>query len=345
MSKKQLGQFYTTNYFHILSNMSIPPVVNHIIEPFVGNGDLLRFINSTDNNYVIETYDIDPKHENAVMRDTLIDPPDYTGKFVLTNPPYLARNKNVDKKLYDKYGCNDLYKCFLISLIENVCQGGIIIIPVNFISSIRKTDIELRMRFLDKYYIHTLNIFEERVFDDTSYAVCSLYFLQKNMTESGKEEPIKIHVYPSRKTMNIKLSLDNNYIIGGEIYNLPQNPAHIISRATRIAKENITNIMLKCIDDSVDNQLGFRMVKNADVERYIDSSPNLSARSYAILCINKKMSLDEQERLCGDMNGYLGTHRYKYNSLFLTNYRENNRKRISFDLAFSICNFVLNTGQ
>ena len=44
MSKQRLGQFYTTNYDYILSNMKIPENTKHIIEPFVGNGDLLNFI-------------------------------------------------------------------------------------------------------------------------------------------------------------------------------------------------------------------------------------------------------------------------------------------------------------
>ena len=38
-------------------------------------------------------------------------------------------------------------------------------------------------------------------------------------------------------------------------------------------------------------------------------------------------------------------NRKKYNSLFLTNYRESNdiaRKRISFNLAISIMNYLLN---
>jgi hypothetical protein len=337
-SKQQLGQFYTTNYEYILSNMSIPPDITHIIEPFVGTGDLLKFIDSAKTNYIIETYDIDPKYENAVKRDTLNDPPDYTGRFVLTNPPYLARNKSKNKELYDKHGCNDLYKCFIMSLIESVCLGGIVIIPLNFVSSIRKADVELRMRFLEKYAIRTINIFEERVFDDTAYAVCSIQFSQKT---EPKNEPIKIHIYPSRKTMNVELTPENNYTIGGEIYNLPYNDAYKVSRATRLAKENITNILLKCIDDNIDSQLGFKLADNDEVEKYVDNTPNLSARSYAVLCINKNMSLDEQARLVENINGYITRQRDAYNSLFLSNYRESSRKRISFDLAFNICNYMI----
>ena len=43
-NKKKLGQFFTTNYKHILSNINIPDDAKHIIEPFAGNGDLLNFM-------------------------------------------------------------------------------------------------------------------------------------------------------------------------------------------------------------------------------------------------------------------------------------------------------------
>lgn len=340
--KQELGQFFTTNYEYILSNMYIPDFVNTIIEPFVGNGDLLNFIDDKD-KFIIECYDIDPHYNNAHKRDTLRNPPNYQNKFVLTNPPYLARNKSENKELYDKYKCNDLYKCFMISLINNPCQGGILILPVNFISSIRKADVKLRKKFLSVYAIQLINIFEEQVFDDTGYSVCSLYFLNKNYKY---DDDIKIYIYPSQKEMRIQLHEENDYTIGGEIYSLPQNNTYKIQRATKNNQTNITNILLKCIDDSIDNKLGFKIVSNEDV--FVDETPNLSARSYASLVINKKLSILQQKKLVNDMNNYIEIQRYKYNSLFLTNYRESNsiaRKRISFDLAFRICNYILSCNK
>lgn len=340
MSKKQLGQFYTTNYEYILSNMKIPNNVKTIIEPFVGNGDLLKFIKKT--NYKLEIYDIDPKITDTIKRDTLTNPPDYTDKFILTNPPYLARNKNKKKDLYEKYKCNDLYKCFIVSILTNVCQGGIIIIPLNFLSSIRKADIELRKKFLEKYSIKIINIFEEKVFDDTAYAVCSIYFVIKHNNDANNN--IKTYIYPSKKEMNISLTCENNYTIGGEIYNLHQDSKYKVQRATKETKENITNILLKCIDDNINSQLGFKIV--SDEERFIDNTEKLSARSYATLVINKSLTLKQQEDLVVKMNKYIKEKREQYNSLFLTNYRESNtiaRKRISFDLAFKICNYTLSS--
>ena len=338
MSKSELGQFYTTNYEYILKNMEIPEGVESIVEPFVGNGDLLNFIGDMK-NYNIEKYDIDPKCSDTIKRDTLENPPDYTDKFILTNPPYLARNKSKNKAIYDKYKCNDLYKCFIISIINSVCSGGIIIIPVNFISSIRVSDIALRKKFLEKYSIRILNIFEEQVFDDTSYAVCSIYFTKKINLDS-----FNVYIYPSEKKFNVCLNEENNYSIGGEIYNIPINPSFIVERATKGNKKNITNILLKCIDDNIDNQLGFKLV--SDDDRFVDETPNLTERSYASLVINKKISIQNQACLVSKMNDFLREKRQKYNSLFLTNYRESNsiaRKRISFKLAFRICNYILSS--
>jgi hypothetical protein len=286
--KSQLGQFYTTNYEYILKDMYIPETAKHIIEPFAGNGDLLKFI-KTPNEYTIECYDIDPKHNWIVLRDTLYDPPDYNNKFILTNPPYLARNKNTEKELYDKYDCNDLYKCFLVNVIQSECNGGIIIIPLNFVSSIRKKDVELRKRFFDKYNIEIVNIFEESVFDDTSCSVCSIQF-QKRIASVEYPE-IQCTVYPTNQKLDcIVFNAANNYTIGGEIYNLPKNPAYKIERATKKTNnENCTNIVLKTIDDSITNKLQLKMVHKKE-DRVIDDTANLSVRSYASLVITPVLS-------------------------------------------------------
>ena len=93
MNKKNLGQFYTTNYKYILDKLYIPVNVKNIIEPFSGKGDLIKFINkSSDKKYNIEEYDIDPHTDESIQRDTLLDPPNYENKFIITNPPYLERN-------------------------------------------------------------------------------------------------------------------------------------------------------------------------------------------------------------------------------------------------------------
>ena len=337
--KQELGQFFTTNQNYILSNMTIPSGVLNIVEPFAGEGHLLEFIENKD-NYNIECYDIESKKDYIVQRDTINFPPSYTNKFIITNPPYLARNKSVDKKVFDTYDVNDLYKCFIKNLISNHCLGGIVIVPLNFWSSIRKNDILLRKLFLEQYKIIKLNIFEEKVFNDTSYTVCSFQFEKKQ-----EISVVNITVYPTKSTITAVLNDGNNYLIGGDIYHLPRKGLIKITRLTtkNIASKN-TNILVKCIDDSLTNKIGLSIVPEQDV--YIDSTPNQTARTYATLIIEPQIGIEGQTILVDKFNTFLEEYRTKYNSLFLSNYRESKdlaRKRISFELVYRIVEHILDT--
>jgi hypothetical protein len=347
MTKQLLGQFYTTNYTRILQNMYIPDNISNIIEPFAGAGDLLKFINDTDiDKYNIECYDIEPKKDFIVKRDTLLNPPNFDNAFVITNPPYLARNKCDDKAIFTKYKTNDLYKCFLQILIGSRCLGGIIILPLNFLCSIRKADIELRKNFVKRYDILICNIFEEQVFDDTSYTICCIQFRAKSdssdssdndssdssdndssdssdndSSDSSDKDSSIGYIYPSNKRISFVLNADNNYTIGGKIYNLEKNAKYKIDRATKVIKntEDITSILVKCIDDSINSKISLAIVDDATREKYIDRSPNLTARSYAVLVIEPRITLEEQIDLVNKFKTYLNEYRDKYNSLFLTN--------------------------
>lgn len=343
MKKKQqrLGQFYTTNYKYILQGLTISDKEQKIIEPFVGKGDLLKMDCIKDKN--VEYYDIDPKYKDTIQRNTLLNPPSYKNKFVITNPPYLARNKSNDKTLFDKYNINDLYKCFIKQIIIDPPNGGIIIIPLNFWCSIRKCDLELRREFLNVFVVDRLNIFEEKVFNDTTYTVCSFQFHKCSEKINKKINAI---IYPLKTKITFKLNENNNYIIGGEIYALPQKNDVVVDRLTHKNKDEnkkyITNLLLKCIDDSENSKISLTLVK--DEEIYIDNTKNCSARSYASLIIKPALSLEKQKKLAEHFNIYMTFKRKYYHSLFLTNYRESKtiaRKRISFGLAYTIINNLI----
>ena len=269
-NKQILGQFYTTNQEYILQNIKIPDNIKNIIEPFTGNGDLVIFIEKEQekNNvkYIIECYDIEPKKDYIIKKDTIKNPPDYTNKYLITNPPYLARNKSKDKSLFDKYDVNDLYKCVIKDILTNICLGGILIIPLNFWSSIRIADIELRKLFLEKYNVILLNIFEEQVFDDTTYTICSFQFeLKQNNNNSNI---LNIIIYPSKTIIKTELNNNNNFMIGGDIYNLKLKNIYKITRLTNKNKEKSnTNILVKCIDDNINNQIGLSFVEDKDIYR------------------------------------------------------------------------------
>lgn len=342
-NKKKLGQFFTTNHEYILQNMKISPIIKNIIEPFCGDGDLVSFITSQHSKAKMECYDIDPKKDFITKRDTIKNPPNYNGKYVITNPPYLARNKSDTKELFEQYECNDLYKCFIKELCSNHCIGGIIIVPLNFWCSIRKNDIDLRRLFLQEYTVSLINIFEEKVFDDTSYTVCSFQFERREEEkEEEDDEYININIYPSDKKIKTVLKETNNYMIGGDIYHLETKDYKITRLTSKNIDEKNTNILVKCIDDSEEKKICLSYVSEKDI--YIDNTPKLSSRTYATLVIDPPINEEKQKWLVKSFNEFLNNYRHKYHSLFLANYRESKdiaRKRISFDLVYQICSYLL----
>lgn len=340
--KHKLGQYFTSNYEYILQNFRIPNEIQTIIEPFTGNGDLLNFI-SDKTKYTIECYDIEPRNTHTVQRDTILVPPCYLNKFVLSNPPYIARNKSDEKTLFDKYDVNDLYKCFIKEILMNCALGGIIIIPLNFWCSIRKKDAKLRKDFLEVYSVIHMNIFEEQVFQDTTATVCSFQFELKPKKEMNSNNNIPIAIFPTQKKMTISLNPENNYTIGGDLYQLETSGCYTITRLTsKNQNKKNTNILAKCIDDNKNNKIKLSIVNDADI--YIDNTPNNSSRTYATLIIEPEIDLEKQITLVKQWNEFIETNRDKYHSLFLTNFRESSdigRKRISFELVYRIAEYIL----
>jgi len=339
MNKQLYGQFYTTNYDLICKNLYLPIKLHHtIVEPFCGNCDLLNFYLFNKTNNII-LYDIQPpkNNNNVIILDTLLNPPNYKNKWIITNPPYLSRNKNNNKIYYNKYNTDDLYKCFIVNLLTNKCKGGILIIPLNFFCSIRQNDILLRKKFLHIYKILLLNIFEIKVFDDTSYTICSFSFIKIRKNNFNKF--IKTNIYKKNNEiikLNFTLNKNNNYTFGGQIYNLNIYNNY---KVYRIINTNdlikCSNILVKCIDDL--ELINFKIVDTNKL--YIDTTTNKTARSYCSLIIEPFLDLNTQKQLVILCNDFLNFYRNKYNSLFLTNFREYNRKRISFDLIYSIVKY------
>lgn len=329
-NKKRYGQYYTTEWSIILDRMDPPD--GYKIEPFIGNGDLLKFCDFD------EMYDIDPKIE-CEKRDTLLDPPDYANKYVITNPPYLARNKSKDKTIFDKYNVNDLYKCFIKSIINVGLLGGIIIIPVSFLSSIRNMEIELRRQFILEFNIRRVNLFEYQVFSDTTTPICAIQFESRELNENNNIYHLPIHIYKENRNtpeyMNVKLDEENNYTIGGKIYNLT-GPYNIKRLCEGDTANN--NLLINCIDSS-NNFISMKLVGDEDI--YYDCTKNRSARTYVSFSIEPQISITLQRLTVKVFNNLLNKLRNKYHSMFLNSYRETSRKRISFTLAKNLLNYSI----
>ena len=102
IDKKQNGQFFTKNSDYILSSFSSFIENKEIIDPFAGDGDLIKWAIKNHAKKIIG-FDIDKRYidnKKVFLNDSIINPGKYI--FLLTNPPYLHKNK-ANEKTKEKY--------------------------------------------------------------------------------------------------------------------------------------------------------------------------------------------------------------------------------------------------
>jgi hypothetical protein len=365
--KRSLGQFFTTNSDYILQGFSGFVKNKEVTDPFAGNLDLINWAKNNkckkyigfdcDNNY------IDGK--NVFFNDSINFPKDY--KFVCTNPPYLHKNKaakEVKEKLFSGKNSQfeDLYQVSMSSILN--CEEGIIIVPLNFLCA--ENSKKIRELFFTKFKIIKLNIFSEQVFDDTTYNVISFYFVKKQ--KFSDKNIIDTTIYPENKKIKLTLEKKSGWQFGGDFINKIKNVKNDLGvfRLTEdylqsgeyeieIALQNIKDKrILKISDDikklleknilflrAIDSKNG-KKIQLEDIRKYKITGlvGKNTSRNMAHLIFRKNVSINEQIELMKKFNNELSANREKYLSFFLTNFRDNNRKRISFDLAYKFLNLI-----
>ena len=365
--KKQFGQFFTTNSDYILQDFEKFIKGKNIIDPFAGNQDLIKWAEKNDRKK-IKGFDYDKKYcddKKVFYNDSLNNVKKY--KFVLTNPPYLHKNK-ASKKIKNKFfsGINsyfeDLYQISIFSILD--CEEGILIVPLNFLSA--ENSKKIRGLFFEKFKIIKLNIFSEQVFKDTTYNVVSFYFKKKKY--KIEKNVITATILPEKKQVSFVIEKKYNWQFGGSFLNKIKTTKNNLGvfRLTEdflqsgeynieMALQNIKNKKIFCVNQSIKEKLN----KNILFLRAIDSKNGKkiqledirkyniaglvgknTSRNMAYLIFKNEITIQKQEILMREFNEELNKNRQKYSSFFLTNFRDNNRKRISFDFTYKFLNYL-----
>jgi hypothetical protein len=157
-------------------------------------------------------YDIDPD-KNQIVADTLTDPLEYSNVWVIANPPYLAANKSKNKSLFNQYDTDDLYKIAIRTICDDRsgCMGGILIVPLNFLSSDHSS---VKNYFFERYRIIQCKIFEEQVFEDTDYTICAFYFIRAQ----ADPQIIPVNFFPHKHPMAFEISKKDDWLFGRSFY-------------------------------------------------------------------------------------------------------------------------------
>ena len=336
--KRELGQFHTRNADYILQSLiSVIPENAVVVDPFAGEKDLLNYVGKNLEKITALAYDMEPMDDSVERRDSLENPIDYNGKWVVTNPPYLAKNRAVNKRHFLKYGADDLYKCSLRMLAghdgNSVCEGGFLIVPLNFFCD---RDDATRKLFLSKYRICSLNIFEEQVFEDTSYTVCAFSFKR----EDNETQNIEACFFPSKERQEFSVSAEHGYRIGHDFRRMIEidEPAIKVGRLVK-DKEipegwHITNLFFRAIDTGrMNGRIGLQL-------RYEPLYAKESDKTFVTIICSKKLSREQEESIVVRFNRCLERNRKAFHSLFLTNFRNATkdyaRKRLDFKTAYKL---------
>ena len=319
---------YTTRSEEICSNLLkyIPEGVK-LIEPFVGEGDLKNLFPL----HSWELYDIDKNIDNAIHQDTLANPPSYKDKWVITNPPYLAKNKALDKNLFDRYKLDDLYKIAIKTILDS--EGGILIIPTNFFTDERTYGI--RTEFMEQFLVKEINIYTTPAFETTTYSVSAFAF--QRAEKKVQEQKLKVNIFPENKEVSFLVKKNSSFRLAGDFFSeIERTP----SSFSRLLKDRgipdgkyLTNIKLYALDTRTD-----RIRLSYEEEYYYGISTD---RVYATLVSDKELTKEQQKELIYRFNKELNAKRDEYFNLILTNYRDYNRKRVGFEFVYKLCSKIL----
>src|SRR3989344_3945983 len=339
MNKKEWGQFFTTNADNIFKGLERFVKNKNVTDPFSGSGDLLMWAKKNKAE-TVKGYDVDPdqlklKKKLITFNDSILTPRDY--EFVVTNPPYLNINK-ASKKTKDKYFSGDhfedLYQTSLASIMNS--EEGIVIVPINFLSA--ENSAKIRKIFFDRFRIVKMNYFTKRVFLDTTYNVIAFYYKKNHKPIDSfniKSQDNFLGIYrltEEHLVQNpgpIKISTAYNHINNKE-------KATVSKKLFDNIKSNI--IFLRAIDSgSEKGKIKLEDIRNYKLDCLVSKE---SSRHMIHLIFTQSVSIENQEKIIKIFNSMINDLRSKYLSLFMTNFRDNGRKRISFDFVYKMINYI-----
>lgn len=212
-SKRNLGQYFTRDDVwlqpHILEHLrALLRRYGTCLDPYAGNGHLLHVAASL--GFDIVGHDLDhgicAANGWGEPNDSILHVPQHDGAFVLTNPPYLAKNSakrmNSPASSYFQPGAvmpltnehtstlDDLFKLAIERTLPHY-DDSVWIVPESVVQDVEHLP-HWRAR------LHSLTVLEENPFTDTEHPVCVLIFsasqpsgeLWKNGTRLGTYDEV-----------------------------------------------------------------------------------------------------------------------------------------------------------
>lgn len=335
--KREFGQYFTTESSwlkpHIESHLqSLSKRYATCFDPFAGDGHLLDVAKKF--NFSIIGCDIDNSicaNNKWDQNDSLLNLDVHKGTFILTNPPYLAKNSAkrlgsemvsyfsrdvLNKQADSEYKVlNDLFKIAITKGIEKY-DDSIWIVPESGIQDLEKLP-------LWKKNLHSVTILENNPFDDTEHPVCIMIFSRSN----PKQEVWKNDVQLGHWT---------------DLYQLHQDFAQNVSKHLSMNfNEKHGNLGFRAVDGTRED--GTMKIKFclADELGYPRKSIKISSRHLTYISVD--LGDEELSNVISLANQLIDDYRAMTHDVFLTAFMGNNkqgarRRRLDYKLARVIFN-------
>lgn len=191
----------------------------------------------------------------------------------------------------------------------------------------------LEKNFLSQFEILEMNVFTQPVFETTTYSVCSFAF--KRAKNAKEEQSFYINIKPKEEQVKVSLLSQYDFRLAGDFFDKVQSVKIQFGRLVgSTSKDYITNIHLYGLDTRET-----RIHVEYDEKPYEGKSTD---RIYATLTCKYPLTKEEELQLIEGFNNELEQFRKTYHDLPMTNYRDYDRKRISFTFAYQLMSIIYN---
>lgn len=315
--KQELGQYFTTNSGYILSGFEDVVQDKVVIDPFAGGKDLLKWgeINGSVGSV---GYDLEPQSDDIIQKDSIANPPSYAGMVLVSNPPFLSKNKfKGDKSVFEQWKQNDLYKCHLASLAKD-CDEALIILPSNFLC---ESSAKARSKLFETHHIVKVKYWNTPVFEDATTGITVIH------VKRGKKPYQKFEIYHGTDNFTFEAVLEScySYLHGKDFFdviNKASGALKVVKTDKGMPKPN-TNIVVGLLDKG---KWGSGLSYNEGEPIYC--SPK-SFTTYQLTLPDVELSEAQQRQIVYHFNDVLRQNRNKYHDMFLSNYMGPRQKILS----------------
>ena len=288
-TKHNLGQYFTTHdklkekVFEFILNSP-----SNILEPCIGQGDLITFIRDKIPNITFDMYEIDTKIKlldkiektKVIYGDFMKQPIKKIYKTIIGNPPYIRNKKG---NLYIEF----TEKCY--NLLDN--NGELIfIVPSDFLKLTSASKL-LNTMMKNGTFTHIFHPHNEKMFDNASIDIIVFRYCKNSLTEKKVLYNNKIlYITNSNGLITFEEEENNNSFMFQDYFDIYVG---LVSGKEEVYKnEELGNIEVLNGEDKVDKYI------------YIEKFPSNNEKINKHLLQNKKELIERKIRKFNENNWF-----------------------------------------